>query len=657
MSTRCCKARFPAPLLLWVLFLSICNAAGWALSFAHFLTPAGFLVIFAFTVAVLLLLRSYWVPSMNSRCRIGKLRRRFSRPLPLTYLVLAVFALAGGLLYAPNNYDALAYRTPRVLHWLAAQRWHWIHTEFQRLNVRGCGFEWASTPLIAWFQTDRFIFLINFLSFCLLPGCAFSLFRRLGVAPRPAYSWMWILPGAYGFILQAGSVSNDLLAAFLVLASLQFALHAAQQQSLSAFWLSGICAALFTSVKANNLPLLLVWAVAAWPAWRLAISKPARTVAVLLLVMLISFAPTAVLNQRHTHDWTGGKAEHVEFQSKAAIWARPIGNLCILAVHSFMPPIAPFAKIWNTRIAPKLLPRQVSAQVANAFMGGATVWQIPELEIEEEAGLGFGVSGLFVLSTLLTLLNRPASRGTPARGVPASPPASSGRGATRWRPWFLSQPALIAMAAWLAFAALLQASSVRSAARLSLAYYPLLLFPLLLLRGQSKVSRFKLFSALGVLAGALAALLLLISPARPLIPVKSLLAFAHEHGFKGALFARAERVYSVYSERANAFEPALRLLPPGLKVLGMITYDDPEAAMWRPFGSRKIVHLCTTDGPDEAKMYGVEYIWVHPRVFTMLWHETFDAWLRRMHGEVTQEVTLNLRAGDPEEKWQLVRLE
>ncbi len=36
----------------------------------------------------------------------------------------------GGLIHAPANYDGLAYRIPRVLHWLAEGRWHLIETIF-----------------------------------------------------------------------------------------------------------------------------------------------------------------------------------------------------------------------------------------------------------------------------------------------------------------------------------------------------------------------------------------------------------------------------------------------------------------------------------------------------------------------------------------------
>ena len=73
-----------------------------------------------------------------SESPLAKKLRRFRKPFPLAFLILAVMAFLGGALYAPTNYDALSYRLPRVLHWLAENQWHWIHTIFPRLNQRCC---------------------------------------------------------------------------------------------------------------------------------------------------------------------------------------------------------------------------------------------------------------------------------------------------------------------------------------------------------------------------------------------------------------------------------------------------------------------------------------------------------------------------------------
>src|SRR5205807_1785258 len=91
-------------------------------------------------------LGKWWLPVLWAWLgwrNVRKQRGRFRRLFPLLFFTVAALAILGGCIHAPSNYDALAYRTPRVLHWLAEGRWHWIHTDFQRLNTRGCGLEWV----------------------------------------------------------------------------------------------------------------------------------------------------------------------------------------------------------------------------------------------------------------------------------------------------------------------------------------------------------------------------------------------------------------------------------------------------------------------------------------------------------------------------------
>src|SRR6185295_5371592 len=152
------------------------------------------------------------------RINLPKLRRRFARPLPLAFAALAALAILGGVLYPPSNYDGLSYRIPRVLHWLTAEQWHWIHSGFFRLNTRACGHEWVSAPLILFTNTDRWVFLLGAVPLLFLPGLFFSLLTRLGAHVRVAAKWMWLLPTGYCYVLQAGGIGNDLFGAVFVLA-------------------------------------------------------------------------------------------------------------------------------------------------------------------------------------------------------------------------------------------------------------------------------------------------------------------------------------------------------------------------------------------------------------------------------------------------------
>ncbi|MEI7958563.1 MAG: hypothetical protein WCI40_05600, partial [Verrucomicrobiota bacterium] len=212
------------------------SCSGWLLSALGQLNAVGYGVALAVGVAL-------WIGFGRAICgcphwkfSAGKFRRRYARALPALFLLLACLAILGGLLYAPSNYDALTYRFPRILHWLAENRWHWIVTTDSRMNVTATGFEWLMAPLLALTGSDRLFFLVNALSFALLPGLIYATFIRLGVGKRQAWVWMWVLPTGYGIVLQAGSIGNDAFAVVYFLASLCFALKFRESKNPWDFW-------------------------------------------------------------------------------------------------------------------------------------------------------------------------------------------------------------------------------------------------------------------------------------------------------------------------------------------------------------------------------------------------------------------------------------
>ena len=170
--------------LLWVWICAYLNGTGWVLSGLHALNAWGYAAALLVGLGLLAVWRKTSGVHLFDHLRGPVLRRRFRRPFPLAYLILTGLILFSGVLYAPSNYDAMAYRLPRMLHWLAAGQWHWIHTIFPRLNGRACGVEWVLTPLIALTKTDRLLFLTNIISYLLMPGLIYSVFTRLGVRRR-----------------------------------------------------------------------------------------------------------------------------------------------------------------------------------------------------------------------------------------------------------------------------------------------------------------------------------------------------------------------------------------------------------------------------------------------------------------------------------------
>lgn len=165
---------------------------GWVLSALHALNGRGYLVALAITIGGALIFKKNWpLPRRWRGPNWRKLWRRFRRPAPLVFLVIAVLALAAGLASCPQNGDSNAYRIPRLLHWLAQSGWHWIRTEDSRQNISGAGYEWLCVPWFFIGHSERWFFIPNLVAYFLLPGLLFSFFRHLKIASRAAWWWAW----------------------------------------------------------------------------------------------------------------------------------------------------------------------------------------------------------------------------------------------------------------------------------------------------------------------------------------------------------------------------------------------------------------------------------------------------------------------------------
>src|SRR5438445_1846344 len=292
---------------LWLWISVLASVAGWTLSTVGELNRTGYTIFFVVAALMLWIARKrLQLFSAHRGSGWKKFWRRFRRPLPLAFAFLTLLVLLGGMLYPPTNHTALTYRLPRVLQWLAHGHWFWIHTSNYRMNDRACGIEWLSAPLLLFTKSDRGLFLLNFIPFLLFPGLVFSFFTRVGVRPRVAWQWMWLLPTGYTFLLQAGSTGNDTFPTIYALAGLDFACRAWASRRASDLWHSALAAALLTGAKASNLPLLLPWFVALLPLFvsrkpgsktkSIIASWPLTTTIIGLLVLLVSFLPTAILN-------------------------------------------------------------------------------------------------------------------------------------------------------------------------------------------------------------------------------------------------------------------------------------------------------------------------------------------------------------------------
>jgi hypothetical protein len=326
----------------WILLSALIVAAGWLLSICHQLSAVGYCVFGLVALPVCWKLMRREGRGVQTRQQTdAKLRKRLNRPAPLLFVLLASLSFISGILYPALNWDANAYRLPRLLHWLGTGHWHWIHTADARMNITDCNSDWLMAPLLLSFQTEHLLFVINWISYLLLPGLIFSVFTRCQVRPRAAWWWMWFLPAGWCFAFQASSVANDSLGAVYALAAVDFALRARTEQKIFPFLWSLLAVALATGIKQTNLPLVLVWLVAAWPCRILVVRNQLKVISVGSLALLVSVVPISVLNWMHAGSWlpvdNPGIAKLGSFHLNP-FWGI-VGNTFCVTVQNLVPPL------------------------------------------------------------------------------------------------------------------------------------------------------------------------------------------------------------------------------------------------------------------------------------------------------------------------------
>ncbi|MEI6197975.1 MAG: hypothetical protein WCS42_26980, partial [Verrucomicrobiota bacterium] len=452
----------------------------------------------------------------------------------------------GGILYAPVNYDALTYRLPRMLNWLGEGHWFWIPTANDRMNYSAAAWEWVAMPLFALLHSDRGLFLINALGFLLMPGLLFSIFRQFGVARRAAWTWMWVLPLAYGYTTQAGSIGNDFTGMLFCLFSVYFGLRARRSQDVKEVWTAVLAAALMTGTKVSNLPLLLPCLVALWPVLPQLRHRWITGIAFLVVAMIVSAAPVMILNQLNAGSWTGDPTDrgHMRIKSPAA---GLLGNGLLLLQQSFMPPGLPGAhKInhWLDENTPGSWQRILEDEFPRYHLAG-----LNELPQEESAGLGLGVTLLLV-----------AVIGTAMFGLIWN--HSAHRSLPKFSP--------VGLAACVAILFYMAKMGSESSARLLLAYYPLAIVPILLLPAQERLARRRVWKILTVLAALSVLPAVILSPARPLLPVVSASKWLLHHYPDNPAVQRTAAVYLAYAHRNDVLAPLRAGLPGGVLKIGLL---------------------------------------------------------------------------------------
>jgi hypothetical protein len=623
---------------LWILLSVFATVAGWTLSFFGVLNAIGYVVMGVIGLIVYFQIRGRGFVTFERYDWIWKkIRKRFCRPIPLMFLFATVLVFIGGVIYPPTNHTGLSYRVPRVLHWLDANQWHWIYAPNFRMNTRACGIEWMSAPLLAILKSDRLLFLLNFIPFVFMPGLTFSLLKRLGVRGRVAWSWMWMLPAGYVYLLQAGSLGNDAFPVIYGMAAIDFACRAWKSQRAEDVWISMLALALLTGAKASNMPLGLMWLVLAFGLWPILKRNPIGTSAVVVLVVLVSFIPTALLNLANCGSWSGLTMERAGMDMKnplVGLW----GNPPLILMSNLCPPFFPMSGWWNQNIL-NFLPGFIRAPLDKNFESGyQVVW---EIHFEDWAGIGPGLTVLMLIAAAFALPNFLGRRAAVCNRTIIPP---------RVIKWALIAP-------WIALAAYCAKSGMVTPARLIAPYYPLLLASFLLGAEQSSLVRKRWWRALEKLVMFVAIVMLVITPPRPLWPAKTILTRLVESNPDSKMLKRALATYTVYSIRNDPLAELRQFIPKDLKSVGFVGMpDDLDISFWKPYGTRRVDHINLGETPEQIRERKITLAIVDHLQFDYA-PFTFEDWMKTVRAKSVTNITTTIAVNAGPQKWSVIEFE
>jgi hypothetical protein len=520
-------------------------------------------------------------------------------------------------MYIPWSFDATTYRLPRLLYWWAAHHWYWIGTLDHRLDYSSCGYEWQMLPVMILTRTDRLIFLLSWIPFLLMPGLVFFAFRAFGVSGRSARRWMWLLPSGFCYALQSGGLQNDGYTVGYTLAVITFAALVLRTRRGSFLWLSLLAAALLMGAKLSNLPMLLPLGLIVLPSLRVANWFNWRNAVVIFIAIVCSFIPLSFLCWKHTGDWTGDPTDQSLMQNRNPM-AALVDNTIAMVRDSVQPPVFPLASRINAQLAPlnqSAFMRWLHQQVPES----GVLFHFGNMAYEGQCGLGSGV-GLYLLFLLAgSWFVKPSDR--------KSIGASDCPWEWRLAPWTM----------WLSLGVLLAKVASNHTIRYAAPYYPLLLISILRLPRIAVLERCKIAAVISVFSILTVVPAILLTPARPVIPV-DLIARA----VRGPAFETILAKYKLWDGFRDDLAPLRNALPPGTTKLGYAgAYRDTSYGLWKPFGSRVVTELGLPLGRNTRPPADLDYAVITERGLRERYGLDMDVWCNSAGANVVFEMKRN----------------
>jgi hypothetical protein len=293
-----------------------------------------------------------------------------------------------------------------------------------------------------------------------------------------------------------------------------------------------------------------------------------------------------------------------------------------------------FAEKINARLAP--LNQSAFMQFLQWSESSTDGVNFGNMAYEGAAGLGCGL-GFYALFLLLGgWFVKPA-----ARAAPADFP-------WEWRlaPW----------AAWLAFGVMLAAVTwSQHIPRYGAPYYPLLCVSILRLPRIAALERRQLAAVVSGVAALAVVPVILLTPARPVIPFERLARIFH----RPALQTIADN-YHYWAVMRDDLAPLRDQLPTGAARLGYAAgFRDTPYGLWKPFGSRVVVELGLPLGGKSKPSADVHYAVITERGLEQRYGMDLKTWLNFTGGQVFFEHrhydNLETHSAPHYESWYLVK--
>jgi hypothetical protein len=150
---------------------------------------------------------------------------------------------------------------------------------------------------------------------------------------------------------------------------------------------------------------------------------------------------------------------------------------------------------------------------------------------------------------------------------------------------------------------------------------------------------------------------ILLTPARPLVPIERLAQIFH----RPALQKLADE-YHIWAVLRDDLAPMRNHIPPDVTRLGYAAgFRDTSYGLWKPFGSREVVELGLPPGSLSKPPADVSYAVVTERGLEQRYKMDLKTWLNSTGGHVVFEqqrsTSLVAHSGQSYEPWYLVELD